>query len=101
MSSKMFQHRVNRKQTEQGKYKRQKSKRHNWFVNPVRHNSPTSGGYQARKEIHQCSPYSKFSANSSFTTLDLGHTRIDFNLGTPRSEISSHFPQSITAPVII
>jgi len=42
-----------------------------------------------------------FSANSSFTTVDLGPTRIDFNLGTPRSEIPSHFPQSTTTPVII
>jgi len=42
-----------------------------------------------------------FSANSSFTTLDLGPTRINFNLGTPRSEIPSHFPQSTTAPVMI
>jgi len=90
----MFQHRASRKQTEQGKYKGQKGKRHSWFVNLVR-------GYQARKEIHQCNPYSKFSANSSFTTLDLGPTRIDFNLGTHRSEIPSHFPQSIIAPVII
>jgi len=32
------------------------------------------------------------SANSSFTTLDLGPTHIDFNLGTPRSEILSHYP---------
>jgi len=60
-----------------------------------------SGGYQAMKEIHYCSPYSKFSANSSFTTLDLGPTHLDFNLGTPRSEIPSHFPQSTTTPVII
>jgi len=42
-----------------------------------------------------------FTANSSFTTLDLGPTRIDFNLGTPRSKIPSHFPQSITTSVII
>jgi len=28
------------------------SKRHSEFVDPVQHNSPTSGGYQARKEIH-------------------------------------------------
>jgi hypothetical protein len=27
-----------------------------------------SGDYQVRKEIHQCSPYSKFSANSQLTT---------------------------------
>ena len=32
------------------------------------------------------------SANSSFTTLDLGPTHIDFNLGTLRYEISSHYP---------
>ena len=42
-----------------------------------------------------------FTANSSFKTLDLGSTCIDFNLETPRSEIPSHFPQSITTPVII
>jgi len=41
------------------------------------------------------------SVNSSFTTLDLGPTRIDFNLGTLRSEISSHSLQSTTTPVII
>ena len=41
------------------------------------------------------------TANSSFTTIDLGPTRIDFNLGTPRSEIPSHLLQSTTAPVII
>jgi len=34
-------------------------------------------------------------------TKDLGPTRIDFNLGTPRSEISSHSLQTITAPVIL
>jgi len=33
-----------------------------------------------------------FSANTFFTTQDLGPTRIDFNLGTPRSEIPSHYP---------
>jgi len=59
-----------------------------------------SGGYQARKEIHWCNLYFKFSANSSFTTLDVGPTRLNFNLGTLRSEIQSHFPQSTTAPVI-
>jgi len=39
----MFQHRASGKQTEQGKYKGLKSKRHNWFVNSARRNSPTSG----------------------------------------------------------
>jgi len=33
-----------------------------------------------------------FSANSSFTTQDLGPARLDFNLETPRSEIPSHYP---------
>jgi len=33
-----------------------------------------------------------FSANSSFTTQDLGPTCLDFNLGTPRSEIPSNYP---------
>jgi len=48
----MFQHRASKKQTAQGKYKGQKSKRHSWFVNPVHRNSPTSRRYQAMKEIH-------------------------------------------------
>ena len=33
-----------------------------------------------------------FSTNTLFTTQDLGPTRLDFNLGTPRSEIPSHYP---------
>jgi len=32
----MFKHRANVKQTQQGKYKEQKSKWHSWFDNPVR-----------------------------------------------------------------
>jgi len=32
------------------------------------------------------------SLSANCTTLDLGPTRIDFNLGTPRSEIPSHYP---------
>ena len=43
MSSKMFQHWASRKQKKQGKYEGQKSKRHSWFVNPIRCNSPTYG----------------------------------------------------------
>jgi len=31
----MFKHRANEKQTNQGKYKRQKCKWHSWFVNLV------------------------------------------------------------------
>ena len=44
------------------------------------------------------SPTLSFSVNSSFTTLDLGPTRIDFNLGTPRSEIPSHYPMVSHSP---
>jgi len=34
----------------------------------------------------------KLSGNSSFIFYDLGPTRLDFNLGTPRSAIPSHYP---------
>ena len=51
-----------------------------------------SGGYQARKEIHQCSPYSIAFSKLLVYTKDLGPTCIDFNLGTPRSKIPSHYP---------
>jgi len=40
----------------------------------------------------------KLSANSSFTLYDLGPTRLDFNLGTPRSEIPSHYPTVSHSP---
>ncbi|KEH30012.1 hypothetical protein MTR_4g057980 [Medicago truncatula] len=40
----------------------------------------------------------KLSANSSFTLYDLGPTRLDFNLGTPRSEIPSHYPMVSHSP---
>jgi len=33
--------------------------------------------------------------------MDLGPTRTDFNIGTPRSEIPSHSLQMITTPVIL
>jgi len=72
--------------------KRQESKRHREFVNPVRHNSPTSGATKSGRKSTSVVLILSLSANSSFTTLDLGHTRIDFNLRTPRSEISSHYP---------
>jgi hypothetical protein len=51
-----------------------------------------SRGYQARKEITSVVLILMFSSNTLFTTQDLGPTRIDFNLGTPRSEIPSHYP---------
>jgi len=58
-----------------------------------------SGGYQARKEIHSCTPYSIALSKLLFYTKDLGPTRIDFNLGTPRSEIPSHILWLVTTPV--
>ena len=63
---------------------------HREFVNPVRCNFTYSGGYQVRKEIHQNSPYSIALSKQPVCTKDLGPTRTDFNLGTPRSEIPSH-----------
>ena len=57
-----------------------------------------SVGYQARKEIHQCSPYSIALSKLVVYTKDLGPTRIDFNLGTPRSEIPSHYPMVSHSP---
>jgi len=50
------------------------------------------GGYQARKEIHYCSPYFIALIKLLIYTKDLGHTHLDFNLGTPRSEIPPHYP---------
>jgi hypothetical protein len=47
----MFQHHAinrNKKQENKG----QKNKEHRKFVDPVQHNTLTSGGYQARKKIH-------------------------------------------------
>jgi len=63
--------------------------------------SPTLGATKQGRKSTSVVLILSFTANSSFTTLDLGHTRIDFNLGTPRFEIPSHFPQLITAHVII
>jgi len=48
----MFKHWASRKQTQQGKYKGQKSKRHRWIVNTVRLQTHLLWGYQAKKEIH-------------------------------------------------
>jgi len=57
-----------------------------------------SGGYQARKEIHWCSPYSIALSKLLVYIKDLGPTRLDFNLGTPRSEIISHYPMVSHSP---
>jgi len=49
-----------------------------------------SGGYQAGRKSTSVVLIQKLSVNSSFTLYDLGPTRLDFNLRTPRSEIPSH-----------
>jgi len=38
------------------------------------------------------------SSNSSFTLYDLGPTRLDFNLGIPRSEIPSYYSMVSYSP---
>jgi len=58
-----------------------------------------SKGYQARKEIHYCSPYCITLSKLLIYTKDLGPTRKDFNLGPPRSEIPSHYPNGQLQPL--
>jgi len=55
-------------------------------------NTPTLRATKPRRKSTSVVRIQKFSANSSFTLYDLGLTRLDFNLGTPRSEIPSHYP---------
>ena len=45
-----------------------------------------------------CSPYSIALTKLLVYTKDLGPTHIDFNLGTPRSEIQSHYPMVSHSP---
>jgi len=61
-------------------------------------NAPTSGDTKLGKKSTSVVLIQKLSANSSFTLYDLGPTRLDFNLGTPRSEISSHYPMVSHSP---
>ena len=60
--------------------------------------SPPPG---ATKPGRKCSPYSIALSKLLVYTIDLEPTRIDFNLGTPRSEIPSHSLQSTTTSVVI
>jgi len=62
-------------------------------------NTPTLGATKTGRKSTSVVLVLKFSANAKFTTYHLDITYIDFNLGTPRSEISSHL-HSITHPVI-
>ena len=64
---------------------------HKEFVNPVRCNVTYSRGYQVRKEIDTRSPYSIALSKQHVFTKDLGPTRTDINLETPRPEIPSHY----------
>ena len=54
--------------------------------------TPTMGATKPGRKSTSVVLILMFSANSSFTTQDLGPTHLDFNLGTPRSEIPSHYP---------
>jgi len=55
-------------------------------------NTPTLGATKTGRKFNRVVLIQKLSANSSFTLYDLGPTRPDFNLGTPRSEIPSQYP---------
>jgi len=66
-----------------------KVKMHKEFVNPVRWQHTYSGGYQAGRKSTSVVRIQKLTANHVCTN-DIGPTRTDFNLGTPRFEITSH-----------
>jgi hypothetical protein len=55
-------------------------------------NTPTLGATKPGRKSTSVVLIQKLSTNSSFKLYDLGPTRLDFNLGTPRSEIPSHYP---------
>jgi len=55
-------------------------------------NTPTLGDIKPGRKSTSVVLIQKLSANSLFTLYDLGPSRLDFNLGTPRSEIPSHYP---------
>jgi len=61
-------------------------------------NTPTLGATKPRRKSTSVVLIQKLSANSSFTLYDLGPTRLDINLGTPRSEIPSHYPMVSHSP---
>jgi len=58
-------------------------------------NTPTLGATKSGRKSTSVVLIQKLLANFLFTLYDLGPTRLDFNLGTPRSEISSHYPTVI------
>ena len=61
-------------------------------------NTPTLGATKPGRKSTSVVLIQKLSANSSFTLYDLEPTRLDFNLGTPRSEIPSHYPMVSHSP---
>ena len=87
----MFQHHTN-KQIKRRKINDKKVKNTVSLLTQFSDKHTYSRGYQVRKEIHQCSPYFIALSKLLVYTKDLGPIRIDFNLGTPRSEIPSHYP---------
>jgi hypothetical protein len=54
----MFQHRANVKHKDQGKYKRQESKRHTILLTQFGDKHTYSGGLPSQEEIHYSSPSS-------------------------------------------
>jgi len=55
-------------------------------------NTPTLEDTKAGRKSTSVVLILMFSTNTLFTAQDLGPTRIDFNLGTPRSEIPLTIP---------
>ena len=94
----MFQHRASSKYNQNSKIKDKKVKNTMHLLTQFGDKHTYSGGYQARKEIHQCTPYFIALSKLLVCTKDLGPTCIDFNLGTPRSEIPSHYPMVSHSP---
>jgi len=81
---------ANKNNKENKEQKNRKAQRVCWSSSVT--NSPTLGAIKSGRKSTSVVLIQKLSANSSFTLYDLGPTHLDFNLGTPRSEISSHYP---------
>ena len=86
-----FQHHANRRWNVQ-KVNDNKVKNTKCLLTQFSDNTTTLGATKPGGKSISVVFIQKLSANSSLTLYDLGPTRIDFNLGTPRSEIPSHYP---------
>jgi len=61
-------------------------------------NTPTLGATKQGRKSTSVALIQKLSEKSSFTLYDLGPTHLGFNLRTPRSEISYHYPTVSHSP---